>query len=170
MIFMSQSGITDPARASAWDAWYLEHLALMRTVPGISSAQRFGTLSADAPPSLAMYSVTSPDVFRDPYYLSVRGMGEWREWIDPRFYRRNLFAGLDFAPGVGAGSVMLVADRGTPDAPGAGAAWICLTAAGIDESTPYRLIAVCSDAEGVQVARRTDCALYRPVTFDAPHR
>ena len=46
MIFMSQSGITDPARSADWDAWYVEHLNVMRSVPGISSAQRFAT---DAP-------------------------------------------------------------------------------------------------------------------------
>ena len=29
MIFMSQSGITDRSRESDWDAWYLEHLAII---------------------------------------------------------------------------------------------------------------------------------------------
>jgi hypothetical protein len=41
MIFNSQSGITDNSRAADWDAWYLEHLRIMATVPGVSSAQRF---------------------------------------------------------------------------------------------------------------------------------
>ena len=43
MIFTSQSGFTDPARKAEWDRWYLGHLELMASVPGISSAQRFKT-------------------------------------------------------------------------------------------------------------------------------
>ena len=35
MIFMSQSGLLDPSRAAAWDAWYLEHLDVMASVPGV---------------------------------------------------------------------------------------------------------------------------------------
>ena len=45
-----------------------------------------------------MYSVASPNVFDDPYYQSVRGMGEWLTLIDRRYYRRNLFAGAERAP------------------------------------------------------------------------
>ena len=59
MIFMSQSGITDPARAVEWDAWYVEHLRIMLTVPGISSTQRFKTDSPGYPPSLAMPGTVS---------------------------------------------------------------------------------------------------------------
>jgi hypothetical protein len=29
MIFMSQSGLSDPAREAEWDAWYVEHLRIM---------------------------------------------------------------------------------------------------------------------------------------------
>ena len=57
MIFMSQSGLADPAREKEWDGWYAEHLRTMVTVPGISSAQRLKTTSRGYPPSLAMYTV-----------------------------------------------------------------------------------------------------------------
>src|SRR5262245_35983903 len=100
MIFMSQSGLLDGAREREWDAWYGEHLRVMATVPGIGSAQRFKTASSGHPPSLAMYSVASAEVFADPYYQRVRGMGAWLPLIDTRHYRRNLFAGLDVAPDV----------------------------------------------------------------------
>src|SRR5215213_9996974 len=100
MIFMSQSGITDDARERDWDRWYLEHLEIMVSVPGIASAQRFKTSAEGHPPSLAMYSVASPNVFNDPYYLSVRGMGEWLPLIDRAQYKRNLFEGLARAPEV----------------------------------------------------------------------
>lgn len=89
MIFMSQSGITDASRERDWDRWYFDHLALMVSVKGIGSAQRFKTSTPGFPPSLAMYSVATPDVFQDPYYLSVRGMGEWLSLIDRQYYKRN---------------------------------------------------------------------------------
>src|SRR6266850_5227124 len=102
MIFMSQSGLTDPARAVDWDAWYVEHLNVMLTVPGISSAQRFVTDAPTYSPSLAMYTVAGPEIFDDPYYRSVRGLGEWQPLIDRRHYHRDLFAGLEIAPPVAA--------------------------------------------------------------------
>ncbi len=161
---MSQSGITDPAREADWDAWYVEHLRIMRTVRGVSSAQRFRTESAGHPPSLAMYSIASADVFKDPYYLSVRGMGEWLALIDRRYYRRNLFDGLARAPDVAAGDVLLVADRVEPERSGPCATFAWLRAVAIDISTPCRGIAVYAAAEGARIAAAGACACYRPVT------
>ncbi len=142
MIFMSQSGLTDTTRAADWDAWYLEHLRIMATVPGISSAQRFKTDTPGSSPSLAIYSVASADVFKDPYYLGVRGMGEWQALVDRRYYKRNLFSGLDRAPQVADNQVMLVADRALAEGAIAGIDFTWLKCVGIDRSTPYRGLAV----------------------------
>lgn len=164
MIFMSQSGLTDAARESDWDRWYMDHLAIMVSVPGISSAQRFKTSSPGHSPSLAMYSVTSASVFQDPYYLSVRGMGEWRALIDKQYYRRNLFDGAQRAPEVAADRVLLVADRDQPESGLAGIAWTWLECVGIDRSTPYRGIAVVEDAPARRFDPALGIALYRPAT------
>jgi hypothetical protein len=163
MIFTSQSGLSDPGRSAEWDAWYIEHLRVMMSVPAVSSAQRFVTDSPGYSPSLAMYTVPGPEVFADPYYLSVRGMGEWSELIDRRHYHRNLFAGLDRAPPVAAGERLIVADREREDAALAdlGLAW--LTCVGIDHSTPLRGIGVL-DAAAAERLRSRDLAVYRPVT------
>ena len=134
---MSQSGLNDPSREKAWAAWYADHLRIMVTVPGITSAQRFTTATPGHPPSLAMYSVASAAVFDDPYYRSIRGMGEWQPLIDTRHYRRNLFSGLDVAPDVPEGAVLIVADRDRPtEFPRLALTW--LTAVGLDRSTPRR--------------------------------
>jgi hypothetical protein len=160
MIFMSQSGLTDVTRAQAWAAWYADHLRIMATVPGITSAQRFTTANREHPPSLAMYSVASAAVFDDPYYRSVRGMGEWQPLIDPRHYHRNLFAGLDDAPDVPDDRVLIVADGERPaEFPGVVLTW--LSAAGLDRSTPYRGIAVVDPATGDGLARY-GLGIYRP--------
>lgn len=160
MIFMSQSGLTDISRAADWDRWYIEHLRIMRTVPGISSAERFLTTHQSHPPSLAMYSVASEAVFRDSYYLSVRGFGEWKPLIDPRWYRRNLFDGLAQAPAVPPGHLLLVADRSAPDSALEGFTW--LEAVALDRSTPWRGTAVIAGNKRSKWETR-DVAFYMPV-------
>ena len=169
MIFMSQSGLTDANRENEWDAWYVEHLRIMRTVPGIGSAQRFKTESRGYSPSLAMYTIASAAVFQDPYYQSVRGMGDWLPLIQKQHYRRNLFEGLDQAPDVAQDCVLIVADRDSPaDLPRVALTW--LKCAGIDHSTPYRGIAVVKNDVAVTGAARCRFAVYRPVTVGANQR
>ena len=163
MIFLSQSGLVDPSRDAAWDSWYVEHLDTMISVPGISSAQRFKTGTSGFPPSLAMYTVTSAAVFDDPYYLSVRGLGEWKPLVDTRHYRRNLFAGLEDAPDVAPAEYLLIADRNEPEDELQGISFTWLVAAGIDCSTPYRGMAIVT-SDVLREASHHDIAVYKPVT------
>jgi hypothetical protein len=163
MIFMSQSGLIDPARKADWDVWYLEHLRIMVSVAGVESAQRFMTTTRDHPPSLAMYSVESAGVFEDPYYLSIRGLGEFRDLVDRRFYRRNLFAGLDLAPTVDEGQSLLVWDASEPQAANE-LNFIWLEAVAIDKSTPYRGIAVIDGQLPTAAQARAGIAQYRPMS------
>lgn len=163
MIFMSQTGLTDPTREKEWDAWYVEHLRIMLTVPGIASAQHFKTDSPGYSPSLAMYTIASAEVFQDPYYQSVRGMGDWLPLIQKQYYRRNLFEGLDAAPDVAEGCVLIVADRDRPaDLPGVKLAW--LKTVGLDCSTPYRGIAVVARAGAETIAASGGVGIYCPAT------
>src|SRR5712691_4085111 len=111
MIFTSESGLTDPSRIAEWDTWYRGHLAAMAAVPGVGSAQRFRALDDGFPPSLAMYTVASAAVFDSEIYLRTRGMGPFVSVVDERMHRRNLFEGLDAAPDVPMGGILLVADR-----------------------------------------------------------
>jgi hypothetical protein len=163
MIFMSQSGLTDPTREADWDAWYIEHLRVMASVDGIDSAQRFKTTTPGYSPSLAMYSMRSAAVFHDPYYLRIRGLGEFLPLIDRSHYHRNLFAGLDLAPAVSADEVLLIWDAAMPRAaPGIEFVW--LEAVAVDRSTPYRGIAVIGAARSSELRDRTDVARYVPAT------
>ena len=163
MIFMSQSGLIDPSRATDWDVWYEEHLDLMRSVPGFHSAQRFKTKSAGYSPSTAMYTLESADVFNDTYYLSKRGMGEWKPLIDLRYYKRNLFDGLDTAPHVADDQVLLMADRDAPDAALKGMTW--LRAVAIDKSTPHRGIQVIAVADIPAWSHHERLGIYRPFSL-----
>ena len=161
---MSQSGLADLTREKEWDAWYNEHLRIMLTVPGVSSTQRFKTDTPAYSPSLAMYSFSSAAVFQDPYYLSVRGMGEWLPLISREHYHRNLFEGLDAAPEVGEDDILLVTDRETPETGTGGLRFTWLKAVAIDRSTPYRGIAVVGRRELTARALSAKVGIYRPVT------
>jgi RimJ/RimL family protein N-acetyltransferase len=161
MIFFSESGLIEPSRRPEWDEWYKGHLAAMASVPGVLSAQRFAALDTGVPPSLAMYTVTSPAVFTSDIYLRVRGMGPWVGLVDETLHRRNLFAGLDNAPEIPEGGVLAVADRAAPE-PLDGFIW--LASAGLDGTTPYRGIAVFPDVASARRATRGRAALYRPMT------
>ena len=163
MIFMSQSGLTDTARQVEWDQWYLTHLQVMLTVNGINSAQRFVLIQGDNAPSLALYTIASPEVLQDAYYVQIRGMGEWLPLIDRHHYRRNVFAGLDVAPDVPASSVLLVADREQPEPMLAGIAWTWLAAIALDRMPPYRGGAVVSSTKALGV-QDAGIARYRPIT------
>src|SRR5258708_36815389 len=114
MIFFSESGLIEQSRREEWDAWYRGHLAAMAAVPGVLSAQRFAALGPGVPPSLAMYTVTSPAVFASEVYLSVRGMGPWVGLVDQTLHRPNLFDGLENAPKTPEAGVPAVADRTAP--------------------------------------------------------
>jgi hypothetical protein len=164
MIFTSESGLTDPSRVAEWDEWYRGHLAAMMTVPGVTSAQRFRALDEGKPPSLAMYTVASPDVFDSEIYLRTRGMGRFVPLVDRQLHRRNLFEGLDAAPEVPPGGILLVADCAAADPAAAGIIW--LRAVAIDVSTPYRGIAVFPDlASARKAASRVEgAACYTPIT------
>lgn len=167
MIFMSQSGITDPALEASWAEWYVEHLRIMRTVEGIDSAQRFKTVNPDWPPSLAMYSIRAPEVFQDPYYLKIRGMGPWLERIDRRFYLRNLFDRAEgeepvFPPVVDTDSALIVVDSEQPTAQVNGIDFMWLKTVGLDHSTPFRGISVLSQQQAAVLPMGPEYAVYLP--------
>jgi hypothetical protein len=165
MIFTSESGLLDASRLAAWDEWYLGHLAAMAAVPGVSSAQRFRALNPGPPPSLAMYTVASAAVFDSAVYLRTRGMGEFIPFVDKSLHRRNLFDGLDVAPKLGEGAILLVADRSAPGPAQDGIIW--LKAVAIDRSVPYRGIAVFDAiAAAREAAARIEggATLYTPIT------
>ncbi len=167
MIFMSQSGITDPALEKSWDEWYVEHLRVMRTVDGIDSAQRFKTSHPAWPRSLAMYAIRSSEVFQDPYYQKIRGMGPWLERIDRQFYRRNLFDCASgetaiYPPEVASGDALVVADCQEPAAEIGGVSFLWLKTVALDYSTPFRGISVLSHQQAATLPYRQEFAIYLP--------
>jgi hypothetical protein len=165
MIFMSQSSITDTTLSDEWSKWYAEHLEIMLTVNGIDSAERFVTDSEGWPFSLAMYTIRSPEIFQDPYYLEIRGMGSWAPLIDKRYYQRNLFSGREVAPKVSKDEVLLVTNQSTPISDFLDIEWDWLKSVGLDQSTPYRGIKVMKSESFMQldhVTKHFSIGVYKP--------
>ena len=163
---MSQSGITDPAKQPEWSEWYVEHLRIMNTVDGIDSAVRFQTTAVGWPPSLAMYSIRSPEVFQDPYYLKIRGMGPWVDLIDQRFYQRNLFDAVHptnnllVAPIVPKNAALVVTDQSLPALSIERVEFLWLKSIGLDQTTPYRGIAVIEKNQIAPLSNHPQIAVY----------
>ena len=162
MIFMSQSTMVRTEWLYQFGLWYQYHLSMMRSVPGIRSAQRFETAHPAHPASLALYTVPGPEIFKDPYYLEVRGLREWLPFIDKSFHRRNLFDGLEAAPEVSKNCRLLIADRDEPDASLTGFNW--LTTVGLDFSTRFRGLAVVRADADRALNVSNDVAVYVPVS------
>jgi len=165
MIFMSQSSITDLTLSDDWSKWYVEHLEIMLTVNGIDSAERYTTDSQGWPFSLAMYSIRSPEIFQDPYYLKIRGMGSWSPLIDKNYYQRNLFSGREVAPKLSKDEVLLVTNQSAPISSLLDLEWDWLKSVGLDQSTPYRGIKVIKSESFIQlehIIKSLNIGVYKP--------
>lgn len=80
-LYVVRCRLVDASRETEWNEWYDRvHLPAILEVRGFLAAQRFR--SYDEPLTyLAVYDVSSPEVFNDPAYLGVRGWGEWSDYV-----------------------------------------------------------------------------------------
>lgn len=139
MIYMVEQALSDPSRRAAWDAWYLDHMRRLLTIPGIRATQRFGAIHDAASPFVALHEVESPAVFESQAYQNAAGpanTGIWRAVMVN--WHRNLFVGVDHTPEVPGTALLLVVEDGY-DAP-APLHW--LDAIGLDRSVARRAIGV----------------------------
>jgi hypothetical protein len=92
-------------------------------------------------------------------------MGPFLSVVDERMHRRNLFEGLDAAPDVPLGGILLVADRSEPGPAQDGIVW--LRAVALDRSVAHRGIAVFPDLAAARAAGARlggGVAYYTPMT------
>lgn len=159
---MVEIEFTSAEHESEWNAWYSPHLGTLLTVPGFETAQRLHEVSGKSPGYLAVYTVTSPEVYDSAAYASIGGGGaasaRWHEYIRRN---RNLLSGLYRVPEVTEDARLVVCDESTclPDAPDL--LFAHLTPVALDRSVKERFLAVCpagrvrelglAVAEGVRV-------------------
>lgn len=103
MIYTVELNFSDPARAQEWHAWYETYLVQLVSLPGLLTAQRFRAVMPEgqAWEYLALYSVTSLDVFASEAYRSIGGGGHAsRRFAASIRRRRNVYEGIERLPEV----------------------------------------------------------------------
>ena len=159
MIYMVEQDLSDRSRRAGWDAWYLAHMRMLITIPGIHATQRFEALHPHTSPFVALHEVDGSEVFDSAAYRAMAGpanTGEWRALMVN--WHRNVYAGVVHTPDVAMDARLLVVEDGvTAPLP---LTW--LTAVGLERSPSRRAIAVvphAADAEsligqpGIRVCR-----------------
>jgi len=143
MIYMVEMGFSALALREKWDAWYLSHMKMLVTIPGLTATQRFEALEDHIQPFVAMHEVTGPELFESPGYKAKAGpasTGEWRtlhsHWV------RNVFAGVDQTPDVAMDAYLIIAEEGSQHEIPRGIQAHLLQSVGLDRSPARRWIAV----------------------------
>lgn len=113
MIYTVECSFADPVSEAEWNDFYsLEKLPALISVKGFRTSQRFKALSPGCPVYLAVHSIDGLDVLQGSEYRRKGGgnFARWQQHITD--WHRNLYAGLDRAPAVGAGEYLAVSAIG----------------------------------------------------------
>lgn len=143
MIYMVEMGFTAHGLREKWDAWYLSHMKMLITIPGIRATQRFETLHDHLQPYVAMHEVDGPEVFTSDAYKAKAGpasTGEWRtlhtNWV------RNVYDGMENTPDVATDAFLIIAESGAEGALPADVSLHTLRSVGLDRAPARRGLAV----------------------------
>jgi len=153
MLYIVELDFTQPTRKAEWDAWYMEHVDVLLSVPGIHTAQRFVCLTLWPAPYLAIYSVESPEVFESTPYRARGGRdstGEWKSLMVN--WDRNLFAGIERAAAVTFGQLLLLTEADPAAVGRVGVDFSWLDVVGLDRTVARRGLAVVEEMRGRYIA------------------
>ncbi len=154
MIYTVECAFTDPARETAWNAFYDdEKLAALLSIPGFRASQRFRAIMDTPAPYLAIHSIRDAAVLDQTAYRAVGG-GTFSGWDDlVTNWDRNLFTGMEAAPEVSAEDCLVMLDdpAAARTAPAVDFAWLDI--AGLDRTTTRRGLAIVDRGTGESLAR-----------------
>ena len=93
MLYMVDVDFAQAALQAEWDAWYMQHIEVLLSVPGVRTAQRFECLTQCPSRYLTIYSVDSAGVFASDGYRKGGGRGSTGRWRPLMTnWHRNRFA------------------------------------------------------------------------------
>ncbi len=113
MIYMVEMNLIDLSRRVEWDAWYVSHMRMLISIPGIQATQRFECLGQHPSPFVALHQVTGPEVFTSDAYRAKAGptgTGVWRDRMNN--WHRNVLDGIDVTPDVPVEGALVVVEDG----------------------------------------------------------
>ena len=164
MIYMVEHTIGMPDIEPEWNAWYAGYLKVLLAVPGIQATQRFRIAGSKPSRYMAVYTLTSGDVFESAIYKASGGGGNASARFRPAYqsWTRNLFDAPNGVPGVAMDQVLVTADRAAPG----GKPFDWLTTVGLQKTTPFRGVAVMSVDEAARLSATLagDITIYTPMT------
>jgi len=113
MIYMVEMALIDLDLRTEWDAWYLSHMKLLISIPGIAATQRFEAMAPHPSPFVALHQVSGPGVFSSDAYRAKAGPGGTGVWRDRMHnWHRNVLTGLDETPDVPLTGALVVVEDG----------------------------------------------------------
>jgi hypothetical protein len=149
MIYTVECSFTDPQQEEAWNEFYSSlKLPALISVKGFQTSQRFRLLRGQAPTYLAIHTIADPTVLVSNEYRRKGGgsFARWQSMITD--WRRNVYAGIDIAPGVAEGQILVIGN-GEASRPALVAAikQYDLEAIALDHSPGRRLLSVLPDSQ-----------------------
>ncbi|HEY9307178.1 MAG TPA: hypothetical protein VIP82_05180 [Microbacterium sp.] len=113
MIYTVECSFAEPAREDEWNEFYSDlKLPALISVPGFHTSQRFKAISTGCPVYLAVHTVDGGEVLKGDEYRE-KGGGNFARWQpDITDWHRNLYHGIDRAPDVTAGEVLVLSSTG----------------------------------------------------------
>ena len=164
MIYMVEMNLTDLARRSDWDQWYVSHMKMLITIPGFHATQRFECVHKHEAPFVALHEVDGPHVFESTAYrekAGPAGTGEWRKKMNN--WSRNVFDGVLKTPEVPLDAHLLLIEEGAQAPKGISVNW--LDSVGLDKSVERRAIGVCHSAiKAPHISITQGIRLLKPLT------
>jgi hypothetical protein len=167
MIYCVELAFAQPSREAEWNTWYSDHLGILLSIPGFTTAQRFESTAPCRAPYLAAYSVTSADIYESAPYKQRGGRGAPGEWAPLMInWDRNLFEGLTHMPEVQPHQFLVVVDGALGELAKFPVQLSQLDCVGLDLTVKSRGIAVLAADEYAKLAPSADEGIrfYRTLT------
>lgn len=113
MIYTVECSFAEPLRETEWNEFYSDQkLPALISVSGFQTSQRFKAITVGCPVYLAIHTIDGLDVLNGDEYRE-KGGGNFARWQpDITDWHRNLYDGVDLAPDVTTGEVLLVTSTG----------------------------------------------------------
>lgn len=167
MLYIVECSYTDPSTEAEWNAYYSnEKLAALLSVGGFRTSQRFRSMTPGVPTYLAMHTVASAEILQEEEYRlhGGGGFGEWQAMITD--WRRNVFEGVEDAPAVRHGEMLLISDVGAEPLLELGNEVSHLRSVALDRRPLERWLAVAHRISETRIgqAERGGLAVYRRIT------
>ena len=165
MFYIVECSYTDPESEKVWNDFYsLEKLPALISVTGLSTSQRFQSLTPSCPVYLAIHTVKDAQVLTSEEY-KLKGGGNfscWQKHITD--WRRNLYEGEGMAPAVSSDEFLLLSTHPLSVIEGQGCRALEMQASGLDRTHDRRIAYVVKRDTAAQIADVPGVYLYKPLT------